>query len=154
MYSYPAVSEYLCSEWSLKRDLYEKRVLWTRLHHKFLYAAPHCSVFLYSGGFITSPHIGPVGNFVYRFTKSPQIQVDMLIERTTTARAPRPYLHGVTPATDEPFVWSRTGTVPGLRDLLFRWCLVFSDWTWQTRRARLILERLWSKGMKSVVNNE
>lgn len=46
------------------------------------------------------------------FTDSlnPQIQVDMLIDRGTT-EPPRPYPNGVTPPTDGPFVWSRTGTM-------------------------------------------
>lgn len=52
----------------------------------------------------------PGGNFVYRLTKTPQIHADMLMERSTT-ETPRPYLNGVTPPTDGPFVWSRTGTV-------------------------------------------
>lgn len=34
----------------------------------------------------------------------------MLMEQSTT-EPPRPYLNGVTPPTDGPFVWSRTGTV-------------------------------------------
>lgn len=38
--------------------------------------------------FCTVEALFPVGNFVYRFTKSPEIQVDMLIKRTTTVRAP------------------------------------------------------------------
>lgn len=41
----------------------------------------------YSGGFITSPHC-PASNFVYRFTKSPQIQVEMLMVRGTTESPP------------------------------------------------------------------
>lgn len=59
-----------------------------------------------------------------------------------------PYLNGLTPPTDGPFVWSRTGTVPGLRDLLFRWRLSCSVAKDQTRIARLILDGLWSDRLK------
>lgn len=80
-------------------------------------------------------------------SQNPQIQVDMLME----SRAEDHLWSRGTPSTDGSFVLPGPGPGLCLRELWLRCRLVFSDWTWQTRIALLILERLWSNTMNEAI---